>query len=77
MIDLPLSESEPEMEGGDFFILTYVDADGGTVEALARQNEDGEIIVNAKASANMCVNFSNELVDEWVKKEFGNGESMD
>jgi hypothetical protein len=77
LIDSDLNMDEPEMDGGDFFILKYVDADGGTVEALARQNEDGEIIVNAKASANMCVNFSNELVDEWVKKEFGNGESMD
>jgi hypothetical protein len=68
---------EPEMENGDFYILKYVDGEGGTVEAVARQSEDGDIIVNAKASANMCVNFSNELVDEWVKKEFGNGESMD
>jgi hypothetical protein len=68
---------EPEMSGGDFFILKYVDAEGGTVEAVARQNEGGEIIVNAKASANICVNFSNELVDEWVKKEFSDGESMD
>lgn len=57
--------------------MKYVDAEGGTVEAVARQNEDGEIIVNAKASANICVNFSNELVDEWVRKEFNDGESMD
>ena len=70
------NEDEPEMEGGDWFILKYIDAEGGSVEAVARQNEGGEIIVNTKTSANMCINFSNELVDEWVKKEF-NGESMD
>ena len=70
MIDLPLSESEPEMEGGDWYILKYFDADGGSVEAVARQNGDGEIIVKAKTTANMCITFSNELVDEWVRKEF-------
>ena len=71
------NEDEPEMEGGDWFILKYIDAEGGSVDAVARQNDGGEIIVNAKTSADMCINFSNELVDEWVKKEFGNGESMD
>ena len=69
-------EPEPEMEAGDWFILKYIDEKGRSVDAVARQNGDGEIIVNAKASASMCINFSNELVDEWVKKEFY-GESMD
>jgi hypothetical protein len=53
-----------------------MDAAGGSVDAVARQNEDGEIIVNAKASSNLCINFSNELVDEWVRKEF-DGQGMD
>ena len=69
-------EPEPEMEGGDWYILKYIDEKGRSVDAVARQNEDGEIVVNAKASSSMCINFSNELVDEWIKKEF-NGERMD
>ena len=76
LIDSELNMDEPEMEAGDWYILKYLDAEGGSVDAVARQNEDGEIIVKAKASANMCINFSNELVDEWVRKEF-DGESMD
>ena len=76
LIDSELNMDEPEMEAGDWYILKYLDAEGGSVDAVARQNEDGEIMVKAKASANMCINFSNELVDEWVRKEF-DGESMD
>ena len=76
LIDSELNRDEPEMEAGDWYILKYLDADGGSVDAVARQNEDGEIMVKAKASANMCINFSNELVDEWVRKEF-DGESVD
>jgi len=76
LIDSELNMDEPEMEAGDWYILKYLDEAGGSVDAVARQNEDGEIMVKAKASANMCINFSNELVDEWVRKEF-DGESMD
>jgi len=74
--DLHVDEPEETDEAGDWFILKYIDEKGRSIDAVARQNEDGEIIVNAKASASMCINFSNELVDEWVKKEFY-GESMD
>ena len=56
--------------------VTNIDINGGSVDAVARQNEDGEIMVKAKASSNMCINFSNELVDEWVRKEF-DGQGMD
>jgi hypothetical protein len=76
LIDSEPNVDEPEMEGGDWYILKYMDAAGGSVDAVARQNEDGEIIVNAKASSNLCINFSNELVDEWVRKEF-DGQGMD
>jgi hypothetical protein len=76
LIDSELNMDEPDMEAGDWYILKYLDAEGGSVDAVARQNEDGEIMVKAKASANMCINFSNELVDEWVRKEF-DGQGMD
>lgn len=75
-MDIKELHGEPEMEAGDWYILKYVDEEGGTVDAVARRNTQGEIIVNAKTSASICINFSRELVDEWVKKEFY-GEEMD
>ena len=75
-MDITELHGEPEMEAGDWYILKYMDEEGGTVDAVARRNALGEIIVNAKTSASICINFSRELVDEWVKKEFY-GEEMD
>mgnify|MGYP003112589565 CR=1 FL=1 len=67
---------EDEFPEKNWYIFRYLNSEGVGFHAVAFQSTDG-VAVRAKCDSAIDINFANKLIDDWIKKEFFEGEDLD